>query len=62
MTPETARTIIDRIAETNANGFTIEFQGGEPLENMPAMRAAVDQAKKRLQTANMKCVWSAIWH
>ena len=62
MTPETARTIIDRITETNANGFTIEFQGGEPLENMPAMRAAVDQAKKRLQTANMKCVWSAIWH
>lgn len=48
MTPETARTIIDRIAETNANGFTIEFQGGEPLENMPAMRAAVDQAKKAL--------------
>ena len=48
MTPETARTIIDRIAETNANGFTIEFQGGEPLENMPAMRAVVDQAKKAL--------------
>lgn len=48
MSPETARTIIDRIAETDADGFTIEFQGGEPLENMPAMRAAVERAKEVL--------------
>lgn len=45
MSSETARAIIDRIAETDAEGFTIEFQGGEPLENMPAIRAAVERAK-----------------
>lgn len=48
MSPETARAIIDRIAETDAEGFTIEFQGGEPLENMPAIRAAVKRAEEVL--------------
>lgn len=48
MSPETARAIIDRIAETDAEGFTIEFQGGEPLENMPAIHAAVERAKEVL--------------
>lgn len=48
MPPETARAIVDRIAKTDANGFTIEFQGGEPLENMPAIRAAVEYAKEVL--------------
>lgn len=48
MSPETTRAIIDRIAETDAEGFTIEFQGGEPLENMPAIHAAVERAKEVL--------------
>ena len=48
MSPGTARAIIDRIAETDAEGFTIEFQGGEPLTNMPAIRAAAERAREVL--------------
>jgi radical SAM protein with 4Fe4S-binding SPASM domain len=44
MTPETARLCVDRSFETPADAFTIEFQGGEPLLNMPAVQAAIDQA------------------
>lgn len=46
MTPETARVIVERIFEGPSNHIKIEFQGGEPTLNWPALTAAVNHAEK----------------
>ncbi|MBN2067362.1 MAG: radical SAM protein [Candidatus Diapherotrites archaeon] len=47
MSPETARKTIDFIWQTPSNGFVVEFQGGEPLANFPAIQEMVGYAKSK---------------
>ena len=46
MTEEVAEMALHRIGGTPAKSITIEFQGGEPLMNFPAIRFIVENAKK----------------
>lgn len=48
MTAETAALIIDKIAESPSGHVSIEFQGGEPLMNFEAIKAAVQRAEQVL--------------
>ena len=48
MSAETARLIIDRIAESPSRHFSIEFQGGEPLYNFEAIKAIMAYAPSLL--------------
>lgn len=47
LSPETARRLVEALpaAFPEAPAFAIHFYGGEPLLNLPAIRAAVDAAK-----------------
>ena len=45
MSEKTAELIIEKIKECPSRKITIEFQGGEPLLNFKAIRAAVNKAK-----------------
>jgi len=47
MDPATAKKAIDFIWQTPSNQFVIEFQGGEPLANFPAIEAMIDYAAKK---------------
>ncbi|TYO96723.1 His-Xaa-Ser system radical SAM maturase HxsB [Geothermobacter ehrlichii] len=51
MSPETARIIVERIFEGPSNDIKIEFQGGEPTLNWPALTAAVEHAESLNQVA-----------
>ncbi|OGR45466.1 MAG: His-Xaa-Ser system radical SAM maturase HxsB [Elusimicrobia bacterium GWA2_61_42] len=51
MTPATARKCVDFAFNSSNPGITIEFQGGEPLLNWPALTAAVKHARARAKTA-----------
>lgn len=46
MTEKVAEAALRRIAETPARSITIEFQGGEPLMNLPVIRYIVLNARK----------------
>lgn len=41
------RKVIDFIWQTPSNQFVIEFQGGEPLANFPAIETMIDYAAKK---------------
>ncbi len=45
MSPEISRRIVDRIFEGPSKQIKIEFQGGEPTLNWPAVTAAVEHAE-----------------
>ncbi len=45
MSEDLARKAVERAFETSASSLVIEFQGGEPLLNFPAVRAAIEHAK-----------------
>ncbi len=47
MDAKTAKKVIDFIWQTPSNHFVIEFQGGEPLANFPAIEAMVAYASKK---------------
>ena len=47
MTLNTARQTVDYIFKTPVRSFTIEFQGGEPLINWPALKFIVEYARKK---------------
>jgi len=51
MTPATARACVDFAFKSSNPGITIEFQGGEPLLNWPALVAAVKHARSRAKAA-----------
>ena len=46
---DTARKIVERISETPASSVSIEFQGGEPLTNLPVIKEVVAYAKECLK-------------
>ena len=46
---DTARKIVERISETPASSVSIEFQGGEPLTNLPVIKEVVAYAKACLK-------------
>jgi His-Xaa-Ser system radical SAM maturase HxsB len=50
MTPATARACVDFAFKSSNPGITIEFQGGEPLLNWPALTAAVKRARALAKT------------
>lgn len=54
MSPDVARKAVEYIFKSPSNDIKIEFQGGEPLLNWPALEAAVLQAEKINSTANKK--------
>lgn len=56
MTEETARTVVDRIFASPGQALTIEFQGGEPLANWPAVKFIVEYAAEKNKTAK-KSLW-----
>ncbi len=56
MSEETARQVVDRIFESPSPAITIEFQGGEPLANWPAVKFIVDYARQKNETAK-KSLW-----
>lgn len=47
MDTDTAKQVVDFIFQTPMNGFTIEFQGGEPLANFPVVEYIIDYAKSK---------------
>lgn len=47
MTIKTAQAVVDTIFESSSNDLTIEFQGGEPLVNWPAVKFIIDYAQKK---------------
>ncbi|OGR90687.1 MAG: His-Xaa-Ser system radical SAM maturase HxsB [Elusimicrobia bacterium RBG_16_66_12] len=56
MSLETARKVVDRIFQSPNPAITIEFQGGEPLANWPAVEFIVDYAREKNQKAG-KSLW-----
>jgi uncharacterized protein len=48
---KTARKVVDRIFESPAGSLTIEFQGGEPLANLPTVKFIIRYAKMLNKTA-----------
>lgn len=48
---ETAKKVVDTIFCTSNDFITIEFQGGEPLVNWPAVKFIVEYAKKKNKKA-----------
>jgi len=57
---ETAEKAIDRALETPARSLIVEFQGGEPLLNFPAVRAAVLRAEERGRALGKRVEFSLI--
>jgi uncharacterized protein len=51
MTTETADRAIDLMFRSPSSGYTMEFQGGEPLLNFELIRYAVPRAKERAAKA-----------
>ena len=47
----TARKVVDTIFCSSSNIITIEFQGGEPLANWPAVKFIVEYAREKNKTA-----------
>ena len=56
MSLETARKVVDRIFESPNPAISIEFQGGEPLANWPAVEFIVGYARKKNLKAG-KSLW-----
>ena len=56
MSLETARKVVDRIFESSSSSITIEFQGGEPLANWPAVEFIVEYAREKNRKAG-KSLW-----
>jgi His-Xaa-Ser system radical SAM maturase HxsB len=60
MSPETADRVVEMIFETPSAGVTIEFQGGEPLLNFPAIRRVVESALRRNESADKQLSFSLV--
>ena len=56
MSLETAEKVVDRIFETTSPSITLEFQGGEPLVNWPAVKFIVSYAWRKNRRAK-KGLW-----
>lgn len=50
----TARKIVERISETPACSVSIEFQGGEPLTNLPVIKEVVAYSKECLKNKSVE--------
>ncbi len=51
MTEETARKTVDLIFQSPVDGFTIEFQGGEPLINWDVIKFVIEYAQEKNKIA-----------
>ncbi|MBI5526836.1 MAG: His-Xaa-Ser system radical SAM maturase HxsB [Deltaproteobacteria bacterium] len=60
MTLDTARKVADTIFETTSPSITIEFQGGEPVANWPALKFIVEYAQKKNATAGKQLNFSLV--
>ncbi len=59
MSLETAAKVVDRIFESPSPSLTIEFQGGEPLANWPAVKFIIEYAQKKNLEAG-KSLWLSL--
>lgn len=55
MSGKTAAETVQKIFESPADSFIIEFQGGEPLLNFPVIRSIIENSNSRAK-AKKKCV------
>jgi len=60
MTTDVARTAVERAFETPADSLIIEFQGGEPLLNFDAVRAAIERARQLEELTQKRVEFSLI--
>jgi His-Xaa-Ser system radical SAM maturase HxsB len=56
MTPATAKKVVDCIFAGPSPLVTIEFQGGEPLLNWPAVKTVVEHARKKEKQTGKKAI------
>ena len=56
----TANETVDRIFESPSDSFIIEFQGGEPLMNFPAINNIIQYANKRAEEEQKQVEYSLI--
>lgn len=54
MSPETADAVLDLVFQTTASALTIEFQGGEPLVNFPAIQRIVERGVEAARRAGKR--------
>jgi uncharacterized protein len=57
---ETARKTVDFIFQSPSRAITIEFQGGEPLLNMPAIKEIISYAKEKNKAAKKDLDFSIV--
>ena len=60
MTKETAKTVVDRIFETNSDVITIEFQGGEPLANWEVVKFIVEYGREKEEESSKTVNFSLV--
>lgn len=60
MSIATARLVVDRIFEVPSMSVTIEFQGGEPLLNWPAVKFIVEYARKKSRKTGKKVLLNLV--
>lgn len=60
MSIETARKVVDTIFETTSPSVTIEFQGGEPVANWPALKFIVEYSQKKNAAAGKHLTFSLV--
>lgn len=60
MSLATARRVVGFIFSTGSRELVIEFQGGEPLRNFPAVRTIVEAALRRNRKAGRKLHFSLV--
>lgn len=60
MSVETARKVVDTIFETTSPSITIEFQGGEPIANWPALKFIVEYAEEKNAKAGRQLTFSCV--
>ena len=60
MNQVTANETVDRIFESPSDSFIIEFQGGEPLMNFPAIKNIIQYANRRAERDHKQVEYSLI--
>jgi His-Xaa-Ser system radical SAM maturase HxsB len=60
MSVKTASETVERIFESPANSFIIEFQGGEPLLNFPVIKSIIEKSNSRAEAEKKRVEFSLI--
>src|SRR5690242_5301264 len=60
MSPETAEKAVDLILRSTSPSVTIEFQGGEPLVNLPVVKHIVQYAREKNRAAGKQLEFTMV--